>query len=179
MNIRTITLISSLTAICIAIQLTPRPPNVELTSLISFITGMVFGSIIGSLVGALTMIVNGFLSPWGMAGLILPFQAVSMGFIGAVGGFYGKKVRRMKASLCLECLILGAFLTLLYDVITNIGFALAFKAAGTPLLAAITSTLVTGIPFAMTHIVWNSLIFGFVAIPASYSLRKFVSKAYA
>jgi uncharacterized membrane protein len=46
-----ITLIIVLTALCLAIQLTPRPPNVEFTSLFTFTVGFIFGSIVGGFFG--------------------------------------------------------------------------------------------------------------------------------
>jgi hypothetical protein len=110
------------------------------------------------------MLVNGFLSPWGMAGLIMPFQMVGMAIIGATGGIYGRI--RSKGSLSyLETAILGAYLTLLYDFITNVGFAIAFN-------VPIVTALVSGIVFSLTYIAWNTALFGIAVLPISKSLEK-------
>jgi len=71
---RQLVLLIILSALCIGIQLTPRPPNVEFTSLIVFLVGAIFGISFGATLGTLVMFINGFFSPWGFAGLMLPFQ---------------------------------------------------------------------------------------------------------
>ncbi len=86
-----IALFSVLVAVCIAIQILPRPLGLEFTSFLTFSTGVVFGGILGASFGITVMIVNGFLSPWGMAGINLPFQMLGMGIIGTVGGLYKMK----------------------------------------------------------------------------------------
>jgi len=73
-------------ALCIGIQLTPRPPNIEFTSPYLFLTSFLFGTLFGALLGALTMFINGFLSPWGFAGIITPFQMLGMALTRTAGG---------------------------------------------------------------------------------------------
>jgi len=166
-KVRRITLLSVIAASCIAIQLTPRPPNVEFTSVITFTVGIVFGSVFGATLGALVMLVNGFLSPWGFCGLSMLFQMVGMAIVGFVGGLFKKITNEGTARLCVEAAVLGAFLTFVYDIITNVGFAVAF---GIPLIAA----LITGIVFSLIHVSSNTILFGFLAIPLSYSIRNFL-----
>jgi hypothetical protein len=77
------------------------------------------------------MFINGFLSPYGFAGtVIMPFQIVGMALIGVAGGVYRKILggnfnagRQLKLEVC----FLASFLTLVYDVITNVGFAIQFN----------------------------------------------------
>ena len=132
MECRRIAALITMTALCIGIQLAPRPPNVEFTSLICFLTGFLFGALFGALLGALTMFINGFLSPWGFAGIIMPFQMLGMALMGFAGGFYRKFVGEnfdISKSLNLESACLAAFLTLIYDIITNVdmSFSLIWK----------------------------------------------------
>ena len=87
-NPRIIALIGVLTALCLAVQLSPRPPNVEFTSLFTFILGFMFGSLMGIFFGSFVMFVNAFFSPWGFAGLNMPFQIVGMAVVGLAGGLY-------------------------------------------------------------------------------------------
>jgi len=159
-NCRRIALLSILTALCIGIQLTPRPPNVEFTSLICFAVGFMFGAAFGASLGALTMFINGFLSPWGVAGIVMPYQMAGMALIGLTGGVYrrvlGKnpaEVKNPPKILSLEVSFLAAFLTLVYDVITNIGWALPY---GVPIIVA----LVQGAWFTVIHVVSNIVFFG-------------------
>lgn len=160
MNCRRIALLSVLSALCIGIQLTPRPPNVEFTSLICFVVGFMFGAVLGAVLGALTMFINGFLSPWGVAGVVMPFQMAGMALIGFTGGVYrrvlGKNYVEVKDPpkiLNIEVSFLAAFLTLFYDVTTNIGWALPY---GVPIIVA----LVQGVWFTVVHVASNTVFFG-------------------
>lgn len=159
---------------CIGIQLIPRPGNVEFTSLITFIVSAVLGISFGVGLGVLVMFVNGFLSPWGVAGLILPFQIVGIAVVGIGGGLYRRsRSSSYDATSCLETAILGAFLTLLYDVITNFGFAVTLtQTLGQPILLAFITALVTGALFSLLHIVSNTVLFAAAFVPVTNAMQK-------
>jgi hypothetical protein len=152
-------MLAVMTALCVGLQLAPRPPNVEATSLICFLTGFLFGAVFGTILGALTMFINGFLSPWGFAGIIMPFQMAGMALIGFVGGVYRKLLggnpteRAYTKILQLEVSFLAAFLTLIYDVLTNIGWAWP---SNTPIIAA----LISGTWYTIIHVLSNAMLFG-------------------
>ena len=176
MDTRRIALLSVLTALSVAIQLLPgRIPSIESTSLISFIVGIVFGSWTGCLLGALIMFANGFLSSWGLGGLNMPFQMAGMGLIGFVGGLYGKAIGSgdiIRGRNVAEGMVLGAFLTLLYDILTNFGFAVQITLfTGIPLWAAFVGALITGAVFASIHVLSNILLF-FAAMPMAKAMRE-------
>ena len=156
MKCRRIATLTVMAALCVGIQLTPRPPNVEFTSLICFLTGFLFGALFGALLGALTMFINGFLSPWGFAGIIMPFQMLGMALMGFAGGFYRKTLGRnfdVAESLNFESACLAAFITLIYDIITNAGYAILFNL---PIIAV----LIAGVWFSIVHVVSNTVLFG-------------------
>lgn len=162
MDCKRIAAISILTSLCVGIQLAPRPPNIELTSFICFLTGFLFGSIPGLFVGTLTMFLNGFLSTYGFAGtVILPFQIIGMGVIGLAGGVYRKSLGKnlnSKRQLQLEICSLASFLTVFYDLITNMAFAVQF---GVNFLLA----LVMGSWFMALHNISNIVVFGAAFLP--------------
>lgn len=172
---RRLALLAILSALCISIQLTPRPiPNVELTSLLVFLVGVFFGVFIGSALGTAVMFINGFLSPWGFAGLMLPFQIAGMIIIGVAGGLYGRaKKNRYTTSSCGETAILGAFLTLVFDIITNFGFAVWLMLTGTPVLPAVVTAAVSGAPFSLIHVTSNFFIFLIAFFPLTKALQEF------
>lgn len=172
LNTQRLALLSVLTAVCLGLQLLPRPMNLEFTSLISFVTGMVFGSLSGALLGGLVMLVNGFLSPYGFAGVVLPFQIAGMVVIGVAGGLYSKTAtNKMSPGSFGEVMILGAFLTFVYDVVTNVGTAV-YLASSMPFPEALIAALVMGaVPSAM-HVVWNSFLFGAVTVPLVNAMQK-------
>ncbi len=169
---RQLGLLLMLSALCVGIQLTPRPPNVEFTSLIVFLVGALFGSAFGATLGILVMLINGFFSPWGFAGLMLPFQITGMVLVGIGGGIY-RRVRSgcYDSRSMIETAIVGAFLTLIYDIITNFGVAVTHRLAGTPISIAFVSTIISGAIFSLIHIGSNIFVFGFTFFPLTRILQ--------
>ena len=173
-NPRMIALMSVFTALCLALQLSPRPPNVEFTSFFTFLIGFMFGSLPGVSFGGFVMFVNGFFSPWGFAGLNMPFQIAGMAVVGFAGGFYKRYSRNYSsASFLAEVVILGAFLTEIYDLITNFGVAVTYMITGiNPALAVITA-LAYGTPFSIIHVVSNICVFIIMFFPLINALNRF------
>jgi hypothetical protein len=170
---RQLVLLSTLAALCIGIQLTPRPPNVEFTSLVVFLVGAIFGISLGVTLGTLVMFINAFFSPWGFAGLMLPFQVIGMMVVGIGGGLYGRTKNGLyEARSCIEAAILGAFLTLVYDVITNFGVAVSLMLVGMPLLLAFISAMISGAPFSVIHVASNFFVFLLIFFPLTSTLQK-------
>ncbi len=171
-----LTLLIVLSSLCIGIQLTPRPiPNLELTSLFVFLTGALFGAFTGGMLGAVVMFINGFLSSWGFAGMMLPFQIFGMIIIGVTGGLYGR-ARKGKYTFdsCFEAATLGAFLTLIYDLITNSGVALSYILSNAPPIEAFISAFIYGAPFSVVHVVSNFSLFLLVFFPLTKALQEYL-----
>jgi len=167
---RQLALFSVLIATCLGVQLSPRPGNVEFTSLITFTLGVFFGGVIAGMFGASVMFVNGFLSPWGLAGMNMPFQMAGMIIIGVAGGIY-RRYRTDESShrFCAEAAILGAFLTLIFDLITNSGYAIL---TSIPIFLA----FFAGMPMSVIHVFSNTVFFGFAFTPLSNVLQRFVGR---
>jgi hypothetical protein len=172
---RRLAILIILSALCLSIQLTPRPiPNFEFTSLLVFLVGAFFGTIVGGALGATIMLINGFLSPWGFSGLNMPFQIVGMALMGAGGGLYGRTKKGAYAlSSSGETAILGAFFTLVFDLITNFGFALQLMLSGVPALPTFISVLISGALFSVVHVVSNFFIFLIIFFPLIRALQEF------
>lgn len=168
-----VAMIGILTAMGIAIQLSPRPPQVEFTSLIVFVTGMVFGSIMGSSLGALIMLVNGFLSSYGFGGLYIPFQMAGMAITGFSGGLYGKlsnlgnpyREAKKAAGWHIEAAVMGAFLTTIYQI-------LMIVAVGLVLTTSFFVAFIVSIPAMVTQVVSNIIIFGIMVFPLFYGIKR-------
>ena len=164
-----------LTSLCLAIQLTPRPPNVEFTSLFTFLVGVLWGVVVGVVFGAFVMFVNAFLSPWGYAGLNMPFQVVGIAIIGIVGGLYGRfTIEEDFVRRGYETAILGAFSTLIYDLITNFGVAFSYILAGVDPALAVFTSLSAGAIFSLIHIGSNVVVFGALSTPLLLTFRKLI-----
>jgi hypothetical protein len=119
------------------------------------------------------MSINGFFSPWGFAGFVLPFQVIGMVIIGIAGALHERaRVGSDKVRSCVETAVIGAFLTLVYDVVTNLGFALSYALAGTPFYLAIVGAIISGSLFSVIHVVANAAVFGAIFVPLTSTLRK-------
>jgi len=121
----------------------------------------------------LVMFINGFFSPWGFAGLMLPFQVIGMVIVGIGGGLY----RQTRSGLyttrsCIETAVLGAFLTLVYDIITNFGVAVSYMLVGMPILLAFVSAIISGALFSVIHVVSNFFVFLLIFFPLTIALQE-------
>jgi len=106
--------------------------------------------------------------------LMLPFQICGMVIIGIVGGLYGKTKKGMyDLSSCGETAVLGAFLTLVYDVVTNFGVAVSYMLTGVSMLPALITAMVSGAPFSAVHVVSNFFVFLAAFFPLTRVLQKF------
>lgn len=138
-------------------------PNVELMSLMTFVSGAVLGPRKGAVVGAVSMGLYSGFNPYGPA---LPptfaMQVLGAAGIGVVGGLavLGRWFERTPPGLRWPLgAALGLVLTLFYDALTNLGTAWSIGAYLDPW-----PILVGGITFAVWHIVWNGAFFG-VGLP--------------
>lgn len=173
MNARKLAFLIILTALCLALQITPRPPNVEFTSFFCFVMGLTEGVLFGAFFGSFVMLINGFMSPWGFGGLNIPFQMVGMIIAGALGGVYKRFTRDISfsARFSLETAVLGAFIALTYDLITNLGFGVQLVLVGESPSLALLTTMASGSFFSLVHVVSNILVFGVLFFPITNALN--------
>jgi hypothetical protein len=139
-------------------------PNLEVLTIVAFLSGVLLGVADGALVGAVTMLVYSALNPYGAAHpLLMASQVASQAVTGGVGGAFGG-TRLGNGPWPLRSVVLaltGVALTLLYDLLTNLATGV--------LLGQIRATLIAGVPFAAWHLVTNLALFA-VAGPALYGL---------
>jgi predicted membrane protein len=173
MNTRKLAFLIILTALCLALQIIPRPPNVEFTSFFSFFIGLMEGVVVSAFFSSFVMLINGFLSPWGFGGLNIPFQVVGMIIAGVLGGVYRRFTYDISfsARFSLETAVLGAFIALVYDLITNLGFGIQLILAGEGSSLALFTVVAYGSFFSLVHIVSNSVVFGVLFLPLANALN--------
>lgn len=142
-------------------------PNIELSSVMVFLSGFLFGYLIGISVGLISMGIYQLWNPWGA--FIPPIGLAVIGctmFIGLIGGILGQSLRTLKLSETKLYSIPAAFgliLTLFYDLVTNFAYSLTF---GIPYFI----TFISGLPFIIIHLVSNTLLFGFLIAPVSHTV---------
>ncbi len=132
-------------------------PNVELGTVVLFITALVFGTSMGVWCALLTSIIFATINPWGpFIPQIWITQLIGWLFVVTTGGLLGKGNQVHYRSVGpTELLFIGAFMTAVYDLVTNIGFSLAFNV---PYFVAV----VLGLPFMIMHVVSNAIIIALV-----------------
>lgn len=137
--------------------------NFKAMDLLVFVSGFVFGPLIGASVGVLVWAVYGILNPYGFVPQIWIATMLSESIYGLAGGAFARWMPAAdylthKTGLSILFGAAGFFLTFLYDLVTNVVFALTFNI---PIIAA----LIAGIPFAIIHEVSNAALFGMCSAP--------------
>ncbi len=119
------------------------------------------------------MFINGFLSPYGFAGLNMPFQMFGMAIAGIVGGAYRRLMPGQidSARFCTETAIAGAVIALIFDLVTNVGVGFQLVLAGTNFALAMLTAIAYGIFFSIIHILSNTVVFGILTLPSINTLN--------
>jgi hypothetical protein len=129
--------------------------NIELGTSIIFITGYVFDLGMAIAVAMIMSVVFGMVNPWGgFIPHIWLAQVLGWVFTAIVGSLLSRNVEAESDDFyfTLKMGIVGAIVTLFFDLSTNLGYALAFEI---PYLVAI----MTGLSWSLVHIASNVLIF--------------------
>jgi len=171
MNTLRVSIIATLVALCVATNYAlVGVPQVKAMDFIVFIGGFCFGAYAGALIGILSWAVYGAINPYGFVPQVWIATMFSETIYGLLGGLLGKNLaltnfndERFKLSVFFGTV--GFILTLIYDLITNIAYALTF---GIPIIVAI----VFGTPYTILHQVSNMAIFGVGSIPVIAVLKK-------
>jgi len=173
MNTRRLAFFIVMTALCLALQIAPRPPNVEFTSFFSFVVGLAEGAVIGAFFGSFVMLINGFVSPYGFGGLNIPFQMAGMIIAGVLGGVYRRFTPNIdfSARFSLETAVLGALIALVFDLITNMGYGMQLVLTGESLSLAFFTAIAIGAFYSLLHIISNSVVFGVLFLPIMNALN--------
>ena len=141
-------------------------PNVELISVVVFLSGLTLGVKWGILVGGTAELIFSVLNPFG-SGLVFPplllSQIISMIIIGAVGGLlrplFFKKALSKKSIAGLA--ITGFILTFIFDSLTTLSYPFS---AGFDLPQTI-GIYISGIGFTFLHQISNAIVFA-VGVPS-------------
>lgn len=130
-------------------------PNVELGSGVLFVTAYLFGLGMGLWCVFLVSIIYAFFNPWGpFIPTIWIAQLIGWIFMVIVGMLLrrGNEDRSWTRGMVIELAIVGAIVTLFFDLVTTLGYALWF---GIPYILAV----ITGLVFIVIHVVSNAIIF--------------------
>jgi LytS/YehU family sensor histidine kinase len=150
--------------------------NVKVMDLVVFVGGFCFGPFVGALIGIVSWIVYGSLNPLGFSFPIWLSTMFSEAIYGIAGAFMRKSLspkglrgfKDERVAISIYFGIIGMFLTLTYDVITNIVFGYV---SGWNILFAI---IVGFVPFGFVHMASNAFFFGLGCVPTINAISKIV-----
>ena len=137
-------------------------PNVEVMTLIIFVSGWLTGAGGGAAAGVIGMFIYTMANPYGAAvPLLAGSQIVCFGLVGACGGLWARLTAgRWSSATPVYLGLIGAVMTLVYDLATNVAIGISFS--------QVVPTLVAGIPFSLIHVLANALVF---ALGGPYLLK--------
>lgn len=150
----------SITAIMTALALVGNyalvaVPNLELGSTVLFVTAYIFGAQMAIWSTLIMSLLFGIINPWGgFIPLIWLSQVIGWFYIVAIGSIMGRRGttgKRLKPRKW-ELAIIGAFVTFIFEQVTNLGYSATFPV---PFIFAVTAA----IPFTVIHVVSNAVIF--------------------
>jgi len=145
--------------------------NIKLMDFIVFVGGFCFGPLVGVSIGVISWTVYGTLNPQGFVLPVLLATMFSEAIYGIAGGLLRKGLTSLKGEAWKASLFfasVGALLTLVYDVITNVVFGLT---AGWNVVFAV---VVGFIPFGLLHEISNLVFFGVGSVPVISAIKKVV-----
>ena len=147
-------------------------PNIELITVVVFLSGLYMGIWWGGLVGMTSMAIYSGMNPMG-SGLSFPplfaMQIIGMSLTGIIGGLVRPFffVKQFNVFLICSLAILGFTVTLIYDMLTLIAYPIAAGLGFSGMLAA----LIKGLGFTLLHEISNAIVF-VVSIPRIVKLLK-------
>ncbi len=130
-------------------------PNIELGSGVLFVTAYLFGLGMGIWCVLIVSIIYAFFNPWGpFIPTIWITQLIGWIFMVIAGMLMGRKDsdKSWTRGMQIELAIVGAVVTLFFDLITTLGYSIWF---GVPYFLAV----ITGSTFIVLHVVSNAIIF--------------------
>ena len=147
-------------------------PNIELITVVVFLSGLYLGIWWGGLVGMTSIAIYSGMNPMG-SGLSFPplfaMQIIGMSLTGIIGGLVRPFffVKQFNVFLISSLAILGFTVTLIYDMLTLIAYPIAAGLGFSGMLAA----LIKGLGFTLLHEISNAIVF-VVSIPRIVKLLK-------
>lgn len=161
---RKMTLSGALIALAVSLNyVLASIPNVELMTALIFISGVMLGWKYGLVIAVLAEGLFSAFNPFGPAPLpVLAFQVLGMALPGIAGGllstFLAGQGKRLAISKHALLGALGALFSILFDLLTTFGTALAMGFSW----AGFLGLLSIGVVFYATHILANAMIFAMI-----------------
>ena len=189
MNARQVALIAVMSALSIVIAysrglaISSLPGVFEFMTVLIFISGFCFGSIVGVSVGVISLSIYmlvpyPFAHPAAWLYTISPILLLVMAALGALFGLAGALSSKILkpagwGRFSLSLAVIGFALTLTYDIVSSLGFALAYPAFSDPIQAIYLTFIPLYYPWPpIIHTFTNTIIFAVIAPPLIQGIKK-------
>lgn len=186
---RQITLIAAMSAVSIVVAyskglaLSSLPGVFEFMTVLIFVTGFCFGTTVGGAVGVIALTIymlipSPFAHPaawlFSTSPILLAVMALLGGMFGVAGGFLSKRIESERTSrFTLTLGVVGLVLTFVYDIMSSVGFALAYPGWTTIRQALWLTFVPLYYPWPpIVHTASNALIFALVAPVLIIAIKK-------
>ncbi len=144
-------------------------PNIELITVMIFLSGFIIGKKEGIVVGAFSSFIFCFLNPMGSSQLpLLTVQIVYYSFVGLIGAFthdlfenksfYNPKDDLYVYQVMGILAVIGGVLTATYSIFSELAGFITISAPGVPFSAY----FLMGVPWTIIHVIGNILGFVFI-----------------
>ncbi|MFX0187117.1 MAG: hypothetical protein ACFE8A_05210 [Candidatus Hodarchaeota archaeon] len=144
-------------------------PNIELFTLMIFLSGFIMGKRDGAIVGIMSSFIFVFFNPYGISPIpLFAYQLAHYASVGLLGGvmcdflskkeFFKPEEDLYVFSILLTFAIIGALITFTFDVISTLIGALVFYGS----IESFWPTYIIGLPFTTIHLIGNMLGFIFI-----------------
>ena len=189
MNARQVALIAVMSALAIVVAysrglaISSLPGVFEFMTVLIFISGFCFGSLVGVSVGIISLSIYmlvpyPFAHPAAWLYTISPILLLVMAALGALFGLAGALSSKILkpagwGRFSLSLAVIGFALTLTYDIVSSLGFALAYPAFSDPIQAIYLTFIPLYYPWPpIIHTFTNTIIFAVIAPPLIQGIRK-------
>ena len=189
MNARQVALIAVMSALSIVIAysrglaISSLPGVFEFMTVLIFISGFCFGSLVGVSVGIISLgiymlVPYPFAHPAAWLYTISPILLLVMAALGALFGLAGALSSKILkpagwGRFSLSLAVVGFALTLTYDIVSSLGFALAYPAFSDPIQAIYLTFIPLYYPWPpIIHTFTNTVIFAVLAPPLIQGIKK-------
>lgn len=149
-------------------------PNVELVTLLVFVSGFLLGPGLGAAVGGTAWALHSTLNPLGAAAPpVLGAQVLCGAVIGLAGALVGRPLLslRSRPAAAVAFGVTGFVLTAVYQVVVNAAAFVTF--ADRDAQRAFWGFIAAGLAFTATHLVWNTAVFSVAARPVLSALDRY------
>ncbi len=196
MKTKEIALVSMLSAATVGVAyskglyISTLPGLVEFMTVLIFVSGFCFGPVVGTVVGALSLTIYmlipfPFAHPAAWIFVISPVLLAIMAALGAMFGLAGGILGRFRQTVkgrrfTLEMAFWGLVLTFVYEIMSSVGFYIAYPFSSSVWDAIYLTFIPLYMPYPpIIHAVTNTLVFAIMAPPTITSIKSLHAKMAA